>query len=68
MIDYKIEATFTSDKELTQEQLSALLSSIALQVQEPQDLEGQDEEWTSSNITITGDKRWASELEKGSIK
>jgi len=59
MIDYKIEATFTSDKELTQDELVALLSSITLQIQEPQDLEGQDEEWTSSNITITGDKRWA---------
>ena len=59
MIDYKIEATFTSDKELTQDELVALLSSITLQIQEPQDLYGQDEEWTSSNITITGDKRWA---------
>jgi hypothetical protein len=59
MIDYKAEVTFTSDKELTQDELGALLSSIALQVQEPQDLQGQDEEWTSSNITVTGDKRWA---------
>jgi hypothetical protein len=58
MIDYKAEVTFTSDKELTQDELGALLSSIALQVQEPQDLQGQDEEWTSSNITVTGDKRW----------
>lgn len=59
MIDYKAEVTFTSDKELTQDELSALLSSIALQVQEPQNLEGEDEEWTSSNVTVTGDKRWA---------
>jgi hypothetical protein len=59
MIDYKAEVTFTSDKELTQDELGALLSSIALQVQEPQDLQGQDEEWTSSNVTVTGDKRWA---------
>ena len=59
MIDYKAEVTFTSDKELTQDELNALLSSIALQVQEPQNLEGEDEEWTSSNITVTGDKRWA---------
>jgi len=59
MIDYKAEVTFTSDKELTQDELNALLSSIALQVQEPQDLQGEDEEWTSSNITVTGDKRWA---------
>lgn len=57
MIDYKAEVTFTSDKELNEEELSALLSSIALQVQEPQNLEGEDEEWTSSNITVTGDKR-----------
>jgi len=59
MIDYKAEVTFTSDKELTEDELNALLSSIALQVQEPQNLEGEDEEWTSSNITVTGDKRWA---------
>jgi len=59
MIDYKAEVTFTSDKELTEDELNALLSSIALQVQEPQDLQGEDEEWTSSNITVTGDKRWA---------
>lgn len=57
MIDYKAEVTFTSDKELTEEELSTLLSSIALQVQEPQNLEGEDEEWTSSNITVMGDKR-----------
>ena len=59
MIDYKVEVTFTSDKELTQEELDALLSLIALQVQEPQNLKGEDEEWTPSNITVTGDKRWA---------
>ena len=59
MIDYKVEVTFTSDTELTQEQLDTLLSTIALQVQEPQNIEGEDEEWTSSNITVTGDKRWA---------
>ena len=59
MIDYKVEVTFTSNTELTQEQLDTLLSTIALQVQEPQDIEGEDEEWTSSNITVTGDKRWA---------
>lgn len=59
MIDYKVEVTFTSDKELTEKELDALLSLIALQVQEPQNLEGEDEEWTPSNITVTGDKRWA---------
>ena len=59
MIDYKVEVIFTSDKELTEKELEALLSMIELQVQEPQSLEGEDEEWTSSNITVTGDKRWA---------
>ena len=59
MNDYKIEVTFTSDKELTQEELGNLHSLIILQVQEPQDLEGNDEEWASSNITITGGARWA---------
>ena len=68
MIDYKAEVTFTSDKELTEEELSALLSSIALQVQEPQNIEGEEEEWTSSNITITGEKRWTTESTKGSIE
>jgi hypothetical protein len=58
MIDYKVEVTFTSDTELTQEQLDTLLSTIALQVQEPQNIEGEDEEWTPSNITVTGDRRW----------
>jgi hypothetical protein len=59
MIDYKVEVTFTSDTELTQEQLDTLLSTIALQVQEPQNIEGEYEGWTSSNVTVTGDKRWA---------
>ena len=68
MIDYKVEVTFTSDTELTQEQLDTLLSTIALQVQEPQDIEGEDEEWTPSNITVTGDKRWANESHKGEKK
>lgn len=59
MIDYKIEVTFTSNKELTPNELDALFSLIALQVQEPQNIEGEDEEWKPSNITVTGDKRWA---------
>lgn len=59
MIDYKIEVTFTSNKELTEKEMDALLSLLVLQVQEPQDLEGNDEEWTATNITITGGTRWA---------
>lgn len=57
--DYKIEITFTSDKELTEKEMDALLSLLVLQVQEPQDLEGNEEEWTATNITITGGARWA---------
>jgi hypothetical protein len=47
-----IKITFTTDKPLTGEQMDSLLSMISLQLEEPQDLQGNDEEWTATNIKV----------------
>jgi hypothetical protein len=47
-----ITVQFTTDSPLTEQEMNNLVSMIALQVQEPQDLDGNDEAWTAREITI----------------
>ena len=47
---HTIKVTFTTDQPLTSEQMDTLLSMISLQIEEPQDLEGNEEEWTANDI------------------
>ena len=47
---HSITIQFKTDTELTQDQMNNLISMIALQVQEPQDLEGNDEAWLAKEI------------------
>ena len=52
MNSYKVEIAFTSDKPLTAQEIDTLQSILALQIEEPQNLEGGEENWTASNIAV----------------
>lgn len=52
MIDYRITIDFSSEKPLTGEEIETLQAILALQIEEPQDLEGNEESWTASNIAV----------------
>lgn len=52
MNGYRITLDFFSDKALTAQEIETLKSVLALQIEEPQNLEGEDEEWTASNIAV----------------
>jgi hypothetical protein len=49
---HSIAIKFTTDSPLTENQINNLISMIALQIEEPQDLEGNDEAWTAREITV----------------
>lgn len=51
-MEHTITIRFTTDSPLTEQEMNNLISIIALQVQEPQDLEGNDETWTAREITV----------------
>lgn len=57
MNDYRITIDFSSETALTEEQLDTLKSMLALQIEEPQTLEGEDEEWTAKEITVKGETK-----------
>ena len=48
---YKIEITFTTDKELNADQLADLESAISLQIEEPTDYDQNDEDYKTKEIT-----------------
>ena len=52
MNGYRITIDFSTERALTGEELDTLKSILALQIEEPQDLEGNEEEWTASNIAV----------------
>lgn len=52
MANYKITLTFSTDRELTQNEIENLECALLLQVEEPQDLAGEEETWSGSNLTI----------------
>lgn len=47
-----ITIEFESDKVLTPAEIDNLKAALGLQIEEPQDLDGNEEEWTAKNITI----------------
>lgn len=56
---HTINFTFTTDSQLTDDQMDNLISILALQVEEPQDLEGNEEKWQGRNIDFsTTDRRF----------
>ena len=56
---YTITVKFKADRELTDQEKEALLGSIELQIQEPQDLEGEDAEYGTvlQETTIEGEEK-----------
>ena len=53
VFDYEGTISFTTDKQLTQEQLNQLMDIIALQIIEPVDAEQEDEDYSSRNVEVT---------------
>lgn len=49
---YEITVRFATDRELTLEELNTLRDTIALQVEEPQDLEGNEAEFRTHTINV----------------
>jgi hypothetical protein len=50
-IKNSVTIEFVTDRPLTEKEVETLNSIIALQIEEPQDLQGNDEEWTARHIT-----------------
>ena len=48
---YKIEITFSTDKDLNADQLANLENAISLQIEEPTDYDQNDETYQTSEIT-----------------
>jgi hypothetical protein len=51
-MNYKIEITFDSSKELSNEEMAWLEDSLVLQVLEPVDVDSNNCDWKSSNIRM----------------
>ena len=50
MTNYKIEITFSTDKDLTNDQSMELINSLLLQIEEPTDYDQNDEDYETSQI------------------
>jgi hypothetical protein len=51
--DYEGTICFTTDKQLTQEQLNQLMDIIALQIIEPVDADQEDEDYSTRGVEVT---------------
>jgi hypothetical protein len=47
---YKIEITFSTDKDLTNDQSMELINSLLLQIEEPTDYDQNDQDYETSEI------------------
>jgi hypothetical protein len=47
---YKIEITFSTDKDLTDDQSMELINSLLLQIEEPTDYDQNDQDYETSEI------------------
>jgi hypothetical protein len=52
MKQHTITIQFKTDTALTEKQMDNLISILALQIEEPQDLQGNEEEWTAQEISF----------------
>ena len=59
---YKIEIKFDVSRELSNEELAVLEDSLALQILEPVDFDGNDCEWDSSNFSVYSQKEGQNEI------
>jgi hypothetical protein len=53
MFQYKGTISFQSDQELTPEQLDQLVFAIEVQMEEPADANGNDEEFSTREVLVT---------------
>jgi hypothetical protein len=53
---YTIEISFNADRELTQIELDQLIFALSVQIEEPVNAQGNDEEFTTSEITVKAAK------------
>lgn len=51
--DYEGTIRFTTDKQLTQEQMNQLMDIIALQIIEPVNEDQEDEDYSTRNVEVT---------------
>ncbi len=49
-MQYKIELTFTTDKDLTEDQSMQLINALLLQIEEPTDYDQNAEDYETSQI------------------
>lgn len=56
-MEHTITLNFTTDSKLTESQMDNLISMLSLQVEEPQDLEGNEEEWKAGEISFRATDR-----------
>ena len=56
---HTITVEFKTDAPLTERQMNNLISILALQLEEPQDLEGNEEEWEAREISFSQTDRHA---------
>jgi hypothetical protein len=49
-MQYKIEITFSTDKDLTEDQSMQLINALLLQIEEPTDYDQNDEDYETSQI------------------
>jgi hypothetical protein len=54
---YTIKVEFDTDKVLSAEEMEAIQDTVALQIEEPQDLTGNEAEFMTSNIEVTIDSK-----------
>jgi hypothetical protein len=52
MATYTIEISFNTDRTLTETELDQILFALSVQIEEPTNAAGDDEEFTTSNITM----------------
>ena len=51
--EYSGTFTFKTDQELTPEQIDQLIFALSVQIEEPADSNGDDEEFTTSEVLVT---------------
>jgi hypothetical protein len=52
MPKHTITIEFQTDTQMTEAQMDNLISMLCLQLEEPQDLEGNEEDWTAREISF----------------
>jgi hypothetical protein len=52
VMEYLMSVSFQTSKELTADEISCLIGSVELQLQEPQDFDNEDALWNASHYSV----------------